>query len=693
MPSPTKKKRNGGYHAIIRDVFVCSRAELAQFAVVFSFSPENFEQQKFGTLFGIIKIDDRSENSSYVANLLVSVVKKEYFGKPHRTPEESFEAGLRKANLALAELARQGSTSWTGKLSFAGGAIERNNLHFACLGDASIFLVRAGEIAEISEKLEEEKESESHPLKTFSNVSSGKIEIGDKIIFCTRELEDIFSREEILQNAQHFSREEFPGFLEISLQANSELAGAIVVDFADAAEEKISAALIEETRIDDIFETIPENRPGSQELASPNRGEPAKKIDSFAGTKKPRKNEAFIRDSDYKKSDFVSGPAPVEPKWKSVLLSLAELAKKMAISALRFAKNIPVRESASRISGKAKSVFTKTKNSFSGAAPPSGVARRRLLEKPALVKIVAGITIALVLYFSVSAFLKSRNSREEPSQETAPATESTSVPQNLDDVNVKNIENIEQAADFSTDESRIALLDGNIFAVSGKDKTVARVNPETKTIEEFKSNLPVGNFELITAMPHLKTIFILTGERKVVSFTPINKNFQENAISLPENLKSQDIRTYLTYLYVLDTAASQIYRFPRSEGGFGERQSWLRETTDLKNAKSIAINDDLYIAENGNITAYLQGKKDGNINFESPQTPLSIDRIFSEPEMEFVWILDGKNRRIVKYSKDGKIIAQYFNPDISAARDLFVDEKNKTVYLLKNNQLLKFSAE
>jgi len=194
-------------------------------------------------------------------------------------------------------------------------------------------------------------------------------------------------------------------------------------------------------------------------------------------------------------------------------------------------------------------------------------------------------------------------------------------------------------------------------------------------------------------MPHLKALFILTEDKKVIALTPINKNFQDNTISLPANTRARDIKSYLTYLYILDIANNQVYRYPRAEGGFGEGQAWLRSVSDLKNAKGIAINDDLYLAENEKITPYLQGKKDEKINFDSSQTPLSIDIIYSEPEMEFVYVLDSKNRRIVRYTKDGKISAQYLNESISEVKDFAVDEKNKTIYLLQGNEIKKFSIE
>lgn len=665
MTTSLKKRREQEYQAAIHDILICSKSELAPFATAFSFSPENFEQQKFGTIFGIIKVDDHSEDSSYVVNLLTSVIKKEYFGKPHRSAEESFEASLRKANLALAELVRHGATGWAGKINFAAGAIERNNLHFSCLGNASIFLIRGGEIAEISAELEEEKDAESHPLKTFSNTSSGKLEIGDKLIFTTHELTDIFSREELRQNASHFSREEFPGFLEISLRANSELAGTIIVDLAESIEMKpvvVEAPVIGK-------ETV-------------------KKIDSFVGARDIIEKEMPSRDLEHILRD--EAPVPRESSRKNIFSGLLGKATNAFSWISRSVKKIKFGHFFAKISSWARYSFSKIKPVFSFLL--SKLKKINWKNKETLAKIAGGIVILAIASYVAVIFVKNKNEQKRLAQETAvQTTEPAPDPQNLDDINVKNIEVVEEAATLPQEETSLVSLDNTLYAISGKDRTVAKINIDSKNAEETKSDISSGNFGLMTAMPNLKSLFFLTEDRKVIAFTPVNNNFQENSISLPANLRGRDIKSYLTYLYVLDIGGSQIYRYPRAEGGFGEMQNWLRTATDLKNAKGIAINGDLYLAESDKITAYLQGKVDESISFEKTNVPLAIDKIFSETDMEGVYALDNKNRRIVKFGKDGKILNQYWNVDFSSIKDFSVDEKNKIVYLLKNNQLLKFS--
>ncbi len=658
--SPSKKTRNGYPKGVFRQVFVCPKQELAPFGIAFATGADNFEKRKLGTIFGVVKLDDRSEDSSYVANLLVSVMKKEYFSKPQRSAEESFEAGLRKANLALAELARHGSLGWSGKLNFAGGTLERNNLHFACLGKVFVFLFRGGQVAEISRDLQEGTETETHPLKTFSNISSGKLEKGDKLIFTTDDLLEIFSKEELRQNADHFSREEFPGFVEMSLEANAELAGTVVVDLVEALEAKpaaIEAPVIGKEKISAISGSQPKT---DQPLAGAYKSG-GKKIDSFGRIhqKKP-----------------ATAPG-VPPSERGTAVTFWQKSGMIAKNALFYAS-----EAAKKALKKAGRLLSAAKDGF----PALDASKKKLF-----VGILAGVIAAAAVGLIAVSMRNKKPSPPAPGPESNPS-QSQSAPA-LDDVQARAVENVEELAALPEAGSRFAILGDSLYEISGKDKTVMKINIASKTTENISSNLSTDNFKLIAAMPDLNSLFILTEDRKVVTFTPINKNFQENGISLPANLQARDIKSYLTYLYVLDPAGNQVYRYPRAEGGFGDRQDWLKPGADVNNAVGFAVNGDLFIANGSQITAYLQGKKDDKINFESPNVPLAIDDIFTDPDLKNIYVLDNKDRRVVAYSKDGKIAAQYLNDSISAVKDFSVDEKNKNVFLLKNNQVLKFSVD
>lgn len=696
MAISDKKKKNGYPEPIFREIFICSKKELAPYGTVFTVSAENFEQERLGALFGIFKILDLSSDSSYIVNLLTSVIKKEFFNRPERSAEESFEASLRKANLALAELARHESISWAGKISFAGGVIERNNLHFANLGDTSVFLIRAGQIAQISQDLDEGKTAEPHPLKTFTDISSGKIEKGDKIIFTTSDLTDIFSPDELRHNAARFSQEEFSGLIEASLHGNTELGGALIIDLLDQTEIKARFDLNQarQARLKKI-------------TAMPSPGETEETDYSFSPAlknqapvlseirmppPKERQPDLYIKEKEKetKKISFIS-------KTFSSLKNLYSASLKLIVSFFQnsagFARRLKIKEKMFFLfRGKMRSGHLVEKITGHSRYFAGRLSRIDSKKK----KLYVGMILAAVLVLIISLIFYRNLHKEpisQPVNEPSPQAETASEPSILEDTQVKPVSALEPVADLAQKSRTLVMLNGSLFSLPENSKTILKINPESKTVEENPCALSVGNFKLMAPMPNLNALFILTEDNKVVSFTPINKNFQENNIALPAGLGAVDIKIYLTYLYFLDPAANQIYRYPRAEGGFGDRQDWLKSGSDIKDALSFALNDDLYAASASDITAYLQGRKDPAITFEKTSIPLKIDKIYSAPGMENIYALDNKNHRVIQYSKDGKIVSQFWNTSIFNVTDFVADETNKSILLLQDKKILKFSTE
>jgi len=125
-----------------KDVFVCKKNNFKPFLEIFVQEPENVNQDNLGVIAGILEITDESEESSYIVNYLISVIKKEYFSRPKRGPIESFEAALHKANLALAKLAEHENIGWIGKVNAILLVVEKNNLHLSQTGNARALLLR-----------------------------------------------------------------------------------------------------------------------------------------------------------------------------------------------------------------------------------------------------------------------------------------------------------------------------------------------------------------------------------------------------------------------------------------------------------------------------------------------------------------------------------------------------------------------
>ncbi|MBP7060723.1 MAG: hypothetical protein KBA91_01975 [Candidatus Moranbacteria bacterium] len=213
----------------VTEILVANGRAFQPFIRTFSYTGENITKQNLGTLIGVFEIDDQSEDSAYIVNFLASVAKKEYFNNPRRGAIESFEAALHKINLALAELVKHGNVTWLGKFHGALGVLEKNNLHFSVSGHATILLLRNDTIADISEGLSSD-ESHVHPIKTFVEVSSGRLAEHDQILLSSPELLALFSLEELNKHAGRMGSERFTQFLKTALVNELDMAGLMAID-------------------------------------------------------------------------------------------------------------------------------------------------------------------------------------------------------------------------------------------------------------------------------------------------------------------------------------------------------------------------------------------------------------------------------------------------------------------------------
>lgn len=221
----------------VADVSVAKNKALEPFIKTLVAPPENVMQEPLGMLVGLFSVSDRKDSSAYVVNYLASIAKKEYFLNPRRGAIESFESMLHHTNLALAEVVKNGQASWVGSLHGAIAIIEKGNIHFSLTGDAKIFLFRNDRLTDISEGLAS-PDAATHPLKTFVEISSGRLSENDCILLTSPEVFEIFTFSELDRNARRLMPEKkFSRFLETALRNELALGGALLLSAKETITE------------------------------------------------------------------------------------------------------------------------------------------------------------------------------------------------------------------------------------------------------------------------------------------------------------------------------------------------------------------------------------------------------------------------------------------------------------------------
>jgi hypothetical protein len=226
-----------------------------------------------------------------------------------------------------------------------------------------------------------------------------------------------------------------------------------------------------------------------------------------------------------------------------------------------------------------------------------------------------------------------------------------------------------------------------IYVLDKKGKRVVSVDVDTKRTQVVAGN--VENAQRIVS--YSDRSFVLnndglievTGELKRV----IDKDWGGDVLAY----------AYAGNIYLLDKNTSEIYRYPGTGSSFGTKQSWLAPGIEpsLSNIQDWTVNGSIWmISQDARILKYTRGVPEEITTSSYADEIKEAQAIYSNENLEFVYILDKGNSKIVVIDKDGKFIAQYVSEKISSAIDLVVSEKEgKIIFLAEGGKLYSIKIE
>ncbi len=689
-----------GLESHFESILVCNDKKIRPYIEIFVHEPENVTQRNLGTLLGIFSMDDFSEDSSYIVNYLVSVIKKEYFSKIKRAPIESFEAALHKANLALSRLAEHENISWIGKLSAIVAIIEKNNLHLTQTGTASALLLRARSLSDVSEGLAPD-ELEPNPLKTFVNVASGRLEKEDRLIITTREIFNIFSPEEIKKSALNFSPEKFVRFLRTALTNELEKAAVLTAEIKEqeeieAVESKKGAVLNAFSQNTFADASRAKSAPEEKEKEYPEEkqvknGHIYIKADRYSETKISRFNEyAFITKEHF--ANFSRKTLRAGKRIYKLVVSI--MFAKMFRAAAKILKKEPFEMPAEKPPAKdfppavqpprrqsVRNFFRNLRTGITGILPNFTKIKAIFSQFNYQQKIYAFFIVLAIIFMPLAA-LRLQNYIQNRNVENAEPVTEAPLPLK-DDKNVVRLENLNEVYESENIFSAVNLA-GRIFGITRTQIT------DLQSREFFAIPAELGQIKLAAGMDDLNLLFLISQDNKAIAWSPISKNFQVQVLEIPANAELAAGGTYLTYLYLLDKKNSQIYRYPRAGSGFGVKTDWLKEAIDLSSVTGLALSENIFTAGGDSFLKLFKGRRQ-DFSLEPTATPIISFKVYTRPESQNIYILDKQNARIIKLDANGAIQAQYYHPEIANAGDFAVDEAGNNAYVSTAGKIFSFA--
>ncbi len=150
--------------------------------------------------------------------------------------------------------------------------------------------------------------------------------------------------------------------------------------------------------------------------------------------------------------------------------------------------------------------------------------------------------------------------------------------------------------------------------------------------------------------------------------------------------KPVGIFPYQANLYLLDQKDG-ILKYVGSSSGFG-KSTYLKETVDLGKGVSIAIDSSVWVLfSDGTIKKFTKGQADA-FSISGLKKPFkNPTKIYTDKDINNIYILDNGNSRIVKLENNGTFQAEYSASVIQKAKDFEVMEKDKKILILSGDKI------
>ncbi len=657
----------------------------------FCFEPENLYEKRLGSLYmvGILK-NALPQNVRFLDNL-AKVIKEKYYQFASSSPEKSLKSGLRKTNEYLEKIARTGDVSWLGNISFGVISLKNYELNFTKVGDLKLFLLRKGQIIDIDKNLNF-GDIEPYPLKIFGNIVSGKLAENDTILVLTKEVVEVFLKENLMAEITEGDPKKLKQVLNGKKEALAKTSGVCLLIsltkevFSPTKEafgqtkhlkifslKKVFSPLLKIFKMPKVSFKIKE---GAFKLKKPKIPQfklpqiklpylkikiPKIKIPSFYLEKRITLVLLLIL---FLISGFFIFQKLEEKQLKTYQAELNQIKEKVsqADSYLLISQTNPQAEK------KANALLRESLEEISPLANlaltfPSDFANQVLTLKNDISENLLKLSKLKVIEDIQPIF--QFNAREF-------------IPQRI----ISDSKNLYFFSPYSE----------NIFEVNekgeGKVLSIAKkINSAILLSDSIARATATGGDEAIAS-----SILFFSKPDQLINFQ--EGNFQTLApLQTPySDFNFNVLASFQSNLYFLDNQNGKIIRYPYLGNlQWGAPQSWL--SSAIKNAadfKSIAVDGSLWVLGEENVIGrYYAGNLRNSLKIDIFPVPKELSKIFTTLQLPYLYFLEPAQKRIVILNKSGQIIAQYQSEKFDNLLDFSVSVNGKTIYLLNGLKVYK----
>ncbi|MFH1129562.1 MAG: hypothetical protein V1686_02400 [Patescibacteria group bacterium] len=631
---------------------------------VFSYEAINKQDLGLGNLYIVGEITNipkkKYKNSDFILNLLSSAIRRDFYSNPQRNTLEALESALQSANIYLTDFVKKGHNEWINNLHFTCLTFSGNNIHVGQTGEMIVQLFRNNTMSNISRKFETPEIPE--PTKTFSNIASGEIEKGDKILISTTNISKILPSSKIKEIISSSTTDKLYHYIKNNLSESSSLA-CLLLDAATQKPEEAPTAIQAQVRTE------------TRKEGPTNFGLNLRQSIDF----KMEKIDQIIKDQITfpNKITIFFLKHQIIKYFLILFIGLTIIISPYLI--LKISYDIKIRQINELIQRTQENV-ERSKLSLVYQNQPEA--------KTFLKQATVFLENANLLFANLPLDAKNKVSNNLQLIQGLLDQQKNSLN------NVINIQLPEKITDLSQsvypfNPQGLVKLENLIYLYelnSGFLHQIDLIDNSSKLI--FLSSK--DTFKLGTATDN--EVLLLANPEKIAVY---NYNENYNIYLLKPNLENTlNIKSMTSYddnLFFLDVQRLNVFKYSKTEDILNGSQWIMKGPTDeLKDATSIAVDGDIYISLNtGKIIQYSQGKKNKELKIDISPALINAEKLFTQSDFKNLYILDKTNSRIISYNKKDGLIKQYFLSGLNNLKDFWVDYDESIIYLLNGSEVYK----
>ncbi|MEK7529287.1 MAG: hypothetical protein AAB592_05970 [Patescibacteria group bacterium] len=624
----------------------------------YSYELTGGDSDRGGKLFMSLEISNNQAEAEEIGEALFEIVKKVFFAELEKGAYVRFEEAVKAVNKTIDDFRAEKVSRFIGNLNVVIAAVHGSDLFVTQAGDGEAYLIRHRYVSVITEGLSDDAKHGD----TFQNVASGSLEKSDVVVLSSSRLLRYVTKNEF---GKIFSSRGDANILETSLaelqdMLTTEILGRVAVIGAFAedkkGEEEESSGMLEGAATEGFSGVVGRfGRLGTMLFGGKGA---VKGLQSLREVFKAARAPSFLRDRVTIALIFVIAVLLISIFWLRTRGNqeklIAELDAKLA-----------------HVQEIVQDAATQGQFDKDRGAELLATAEQQALE---------------VLN---SRFLRAKASKMLDEIERQRAL--------LD--NVKYIEEPQVYADLGEKDpsfdargmsfvkDRLIVFGGSSLheVLLGKVQNAVTLNA-SEEIALGASSLEQNGMVFIT-----KTGRVIEYADSLISFIDATDGTLKRGV---------DLDAYNDKLYVLDPAQNQIWRYKRRRTNYDPAEQYNTANIDLANAVSVAIDSSIYVLNSdGTIFVLYAGEKQEFSILKSPlQGITEATKIFTEPDQNYLFILEPRKDRILSFAKDfrqggpspkGAVYnTQYvFNNLDGDIVDFYVSRDEGKLYVLAGNKI------